>query len=62
MVRVVCLLNFGMHAYVYCLLRLLGLLSTALWTVEHAEAIPRSVHFMNSGEDVSIYSLESGEM
>ncbi|KAF8961311.1 WD40-repeat-containing domain protein [Flammula alnicola] len=38
-----------------------GVLSTALWTVEHTEAIPRSVHFLNRGEDIVIYSLESGE-
>ncbi|KAF8961287.1 WD40-repeat-containing domain protein [Flammula alnicola] len=39
-----------------------GVLSTALWTVEHTEAIPRSVYFLNRGEDIMIYSLESGEM
>lgn len=39
-----------------------GVLPTALWTAEHPAAIPRSVHFLNSGEDIIVYGLESGEM
>ncbi|KDR76662.1 hypothetical protein GALMADRAFT_139563 [Galerina marginata CBS 339.88] len=33
-----------------------------VWTVDLSEAIPRSAHFINRGEDVVIYALETGEI
>ena len=33
-----------------------------LWTVEQIEGIPRSAHFVNRGEEVIVYTLESGEV
>ncbi|KDR82488.1 hypothetical protein GALMADRAFT_134096 [Galerina marginata CBS 339.88] len=32
-----------------------------LWTVNPSQAIPRSLHFLNSGEDLVTFHLESGE-
>jgi hypothetical protein len=40
----------------------LNLEVSPLWTVNLSEAIPRSVHFVNRGEDIIIYALETGEM
>jgi hypothetical protein len=36
--------------------------ASLLWTVDLSEAIPRSAHFVNRGEDIVIYALETGEM
>ena len=33
-----------------------------LWTVEQIEGVPRSAHFVNRGEEVIVYTLESGEV
>lgn len=35
---------------------------TELWNTQQREAIPRSVYFVNRGEEILIYALESGEM
>ncbi|KDR65526.1 hypothetical protein GALMADRAFT_148633 [Galerina marginata CBS 339.88] len=34
----------------------------ALWNVDPSQAIPRSLHFLNKGEDLMIFHLESGEL
>jgi|SRR5271169_2965920 len=36
--------------------------ASLLWTVDLSEAIPRSAHFVNRGDDIVIYALETGEM
>lgn len=33
-----------------------------LWTIDQIEAIARSAHFVNRGEEVVVYALESGEV
>ena len=40
----------------------LNLEVSLLWTVDLSEAIPRFAHFVNRGEDIIIYALETGEM
>ncbi|KDR71183.1 hypothetical protein GALMADRAFT_144244 [Galerina marginata CBS 339.88] len=34
----------------------------ALWTVNPTQAIPRALHFLNNGEDLITFHLESGEL